>query len=121
MVPSLPTATPPWHGPIADFPSGPRPQPGTVSNVIRPHPIRTGWGVSAASAGRASPKTRANAKEVERIFTGRSPGWVDGVAGSARAPGFPGRLAGFRTDHALGGWHTERLPVTSAEKKETPR
>ena len=27
---------------------GPRPQPGTVSNVIRPQPIRTGWASSAA-------------------------------------------------------------------------
>src|SRR5438445_7540133 len=96
MLPSLPTTTLPWHGPITDFPSGPRPQPGTVSNVIRPHPIRTGCVLSDARAGRASPKTRAKATEVERFFTNRTPAWVGVVAGSAVTPGShrPGRLDG---------------------------
>src|SRR5579871_6122078 len=76
MLPSWSTTTLPWHGPITDFPSGPRPQPGTVSKVIRPHPIRTGGVSSAARAGRASPRTRANAKEVERFFTNRAPAGV---------------------------------------------
>src|SRR5262245_2133160 len=46
--------TEPWHDPIADFPSGSNPQPGTVSNVIRPQPIRTGLGVSGNAAAAAA-------------------------------------------------------------------
>ena len=38
----LATTTLPWQGPMTDFPPGPRPQPGTVSNVITPDPICTG-------------------------------------------------------------------------------
>ncbi len=40
MLPALSTTTLPWRGPITDFPSDARPQPGTVSNVIMsaPHP-----------------------------------------------------------------------------------
>src|SRR4051812_39771310 len=96
MLPSLSTTTLPWHGPITDFPSGPRPQPGTVSNVMRPHPIGTGWALSAARDGWASPRTRARATEVERIFTNRPPDGVDVVAGWASPPGPGGRL-----DHGI--------------------
>src|SRR6476646_7417870 len=80
MLPSLSTTTLPWHGPITDFPSEPRPQPGTVSNVIRPHPIRTGWALSAARAGSESARRRVRATELERYFTNRTPrllGWRD--------------------------------------------
>src|SRR3954449_3971782 len=75
MLPSLSTTTPPWHGPIADLPSGASPQPGTVSNVIRPLPIRTGGVVSPARTGRASPspRMRTEAIEVERLFTVGAP------------------------------------------------
>src|SRR3954464_1006637 len=92
MLPSVSTTTLPGHGPITDLPSGPRPQPGTVSNVIRPHPIRTGWGVSAATVGRARPKTRTRATEVEWVFTNRAPGGVDVGAGWGFTPGPGGRL-----------------------------
>src|SRR5262245_11136553 len=46
--------TEPWHGPSADFPSGSSPQPGTVSNVICPQPIRTGLGFSSKTNGAAA-------------------------------------------------------------------
>src|SRR4051812_19065268 len=86
MLPSLSTTTLPWHGPITDFPSGPRPQPGTVSNVIRPPPIRTGWALSPAETGRATPKRRAKATEVGRFFMTWIPHGVGGVAGSSPTP-----------------------------------
>ena len=61
MLPSLSTTTLPWLGPITDLPSGPRPQPGTVSNVISPQPIRTGPGVSAARTDSVRQRTTARA------------------------------------------------------------
>jgi hypothetical protein len=48
-----------------------------VSNVMRPHPMRTGCGVSVAKIGRVTPKTRANATAVERFFTIATPDCVD--------------------------------------------
>src|SRR4051794_22335122 len=85
MLPSLSTTTLPWHGPITDLPSGPRPQPGTVSNVMRPHPIRTGSVFSAASAGRAAnPRARVKASKVERFFTDGSPELGNCVADAGR-------------------------------------
>src|SRR5215469_14220708 len=86
MLPSLPTTTPPWQGPIADLPSAPSPQPGTVSNVITPDPIRAGCGVSAARPDEASPNIRAKATNIERFFMAWSSHCFGGVAGTTPAP-----------------------------------
>src|SRR5437899_6034893 len=52
---------------MTDFPSSPSPQPGTVSKVITPQPIRTGLAF-AENTGRARPNTMAKATASERLF-----------------------------------------------------
>src|SRR4051794_34370682 len=69
MLPSLSTTTLPWQGPMTDLPSEPRAQPGTVSKVMIPQPIRTGAGVSAARSGAVRQNARATALARERFIT----------------------------------------------------
>src|SRR3977135_1913617 len=51
MLPALSTTTEPCVGPRADLPSGRSPQPGTVSNVMAPQPMRTDLAGSAEWTG----------------------------------------------------------------------
>ena len=58
----------PWVGPRAERPSGRSPQPGTVSNVISPQPMRTGATFSAANAGTVQRATTAATIRKPRVM-----------------------------------------------------
>src|SRR5258708_4553048 len=81
MLPDLSITTLPCVGPMTDFPSSPSPQPGTVSKVIKPQPILTGWAFSAAKTGKTVPNTTAKAMENNRLFMLWIPVcWLAGIA-----------------------------------------
>ena len=74
MLPALSITTAPWVGPRTDFPSGLSPQPGTVSKVINPQPIRTGWVFSAAEIGSAMLSTIVIVMQIEQFLMIWTPG-----------------------------------------------